>query len=70
LRQESWGLELIHRADAGARQALLNLEDLRGVGRDNDNVVELDALFFAFAGHCHIWQEEAPSPHFAALLSH
>jgi hypothetical protein len=21
-------------------------------------------------GHCHIWQEEAPSPHFADLLSH
>ena len=22
------------------------------------------------AGHCHVWQEEAPSPHFADLLSH
>jgi hypothetical protein len=42
-------LELVHCADAGARQALLNLEDLRVVGRDDDNVVERDGLFFVFA---------------------
>ena len=43
-------LELVHRADARAGQALLNLEGLRVVGRDYDDVVERGVVMFILAG--------------------
>jgi FAD/FMN-containing dehydrogenase len=33
-------------------------------------VAKRDSEEELFWGHCHIWQEEAPSPRPAALLSH
>ena len=42
-------LELVHRADTGAGQALLNFEDLRVVRRDYHDVVERDWLLYTIA---------------------
>jgi hypothetical protein len=40
-------LELVHRANACPRQTVLQLEHLRVVGRDDQNIVQGDGAFLA-----------------------
>ncbi len=44
-------LKLVHRTDASVGQASLKLEDLRVVGRDDDNIIESNQLLCSLPIH-------------------